>query len=128
MSVERETLTYDDLAVRVQKGLELGLARFEEWVALQRAQDGEFGKVARFVLVDRADGCWPSTRSMPRGAFYGTDEELEVYRRHLIAEHNLRSSSFQTFQQVFEHFTQENNSEKKGESLESGCTTYCRKP
>jgi hypothetical protein len=93
--------------------MELGLARFEEWLVLYKEQDDELGKVARFVFADLENGCWPRRNKVRPRMFYGTDKELEENFTHLRAVHNMSSSSMQTFQRVFEQFRQENNSHER---------------
>jgi hypothetical protein len=59
MGVEREEQRDEEFVAWVRKALMLGLARFEEWLVLQKDRDDESGKVARYVLADLERGCWP---------------------------------------------------------------------
>src|SRR5829696_7822638 len=109
MGAEHEERKDEDFVAWVQKALELGLARFEEWLVLQRERDDESGKVARYVLADLERGCWPRRNKVRRSMFYGTKKELQENEWHLRATHNLSSRSLETFERVFEQFRQENS-------------------
>jgi len=109
MGAEREEQRDEEFVAWVQKALELGLARFEEWLVLQREPDDESGKVARYVLADLERGCWPQRNKVRSHMYYGAKKELEENLWHLRSAHNLSSPPLQTFERVFERFRQENN-------------------
>ena len=109
MIAEREGRNDEEFVAWVQRALERGLARFEEWLSLQTERDDESGKVARYVLADLERGCWPRRKKVGSRMFYGAKRELEEDLWHLRSEHSLSSRSLQTFKQVFERFCQENN-------------------
>ena len=109
MIAEREERNDEEFVAWVQRALTRGLARFEEWLVLQKDRDDESGKVARYVLADLERGCWPRRNKVRWGMFYGAKKELEEDRWHLLSEHNLSSGALQTFERVFERFRQENN-------------------
>jgi hypothetical protein len=109
MGAEREVQRDEDFAAWVQKALKHGLARFEEWLSLQKDRDDESGKVARYVLADLERGCWPRRKMVRSCLYYGAKKELEEDLWHLRSAHNVSSGSLQTFERVFERFRQENN-------------------
>ncbi len=109
MIAEREERNDEEFVAWVQRALNNGLARFEEWLSLQTERDDESGKVARCVLADLERGCWPRRKKVRSHMYYGAKMELEEDLWHLRSAHSLSSDALQTFKQVFERFRQENN-------------------
>jgi hypothetical protein len=84
-------------------------ACFEDWLTSHKEEQDDFGNVARFVLADIAKGCWPhSELGCPnsRRTYENLGDEFED---HLIRVHAFPRSLTQTFQQVYEEYSQEHN-------------------